>query len=223
MQSNLIQVKADQDSRVLILSSSVQKVFCAGADLKERALMSQDEVKSFVQKLQATFNMLEDLEIPTIACIDGFALGGGLEMALACDLRVAGPNARVGLVETSIGVIPGAGGTFRLPRAIGLAKAKEMIFTSAIYDSEQAKALDLFSYIGEEPLAKALEIASLICQNAPVAVKMAKKSVNLAFGLDRTRAMTIEGLCYAQIVNTEDRVEALNAFKEKRKPVFKGK
>ena len=223
MQQGLRCIAQDPEPRALILTSSVEKVFCAGADLKERASMSSEEVKTFVAKLQETFNMLEDLEIPTIACIDGFALGGGLEMALACDLRVAGLNAKVGLVETSIAVIPGAGGTYRLPRAVGLAKAKEMVLTAGVYDSEQAKSLGLFSYVGPEPFAKALEIAQAIGKNGPVAVKMAKKALNLGFGQDRARAMAIEGLCYAQIVNTEDRVEALNAFKEKRKPVFKGR
>lgn len=223
MQESLTEVSKDSDSRTLILNSTVPNIFCAGADLKERATMSQSEVKEFVRKLQQTFNMIEDLEVPTIACIDGFALGGGLEMALACDIRVAGVNAKVGLVETSIAVIPGAGGTYRLPRVVGLSKAKEMVFTAGIFDARKAYEFGVFAYVDEKPFEKAVEIADNIAKNAPIAVRMAKKSIDLGFNKERQTAMSIEGLCYAQIVNTEDRLEALQAFKEKRKPQFKGK
>lgn len=223
MQQSITEISKDPDSRTVILHSTVPNVFCAGADLKERAQMTPSEVKVFVNKLQQTFNMLEDLDIPTIACIDGFALGGGLEMALACDIRVGGFSAKVGLVETSIAVIPGAGGTYRLPRVVGLSKAKEMVFTAGIYEAKKALEFGIFSQIDEKPFDKAVEIAGNIGKNGPLAVKMAKRALDLGFNKERSTAMSIEALCYAQIVNTEDRLEALQAFKEKRKPQFKGK
>ena len=223
LQGHLLSIQSDVSARTLIIKSEVEKIFCAGADLKERVSMSQAEVEAFVNTLRYTFNLLEDLSIPTIACVDGYALGGGLEMALACDLRIAGPLAKVGLVETGIAVIPGAGGTYRLPKLVGLQRAKEMVFTAAIYSAEQAKELGVFSQVSENPFDKCKEIAASIAKNGPVAIKMAKKAMDLGWGKDRSTGMSIEALCYAGVVGTEDRVEALNAFREKRKPVFKGR
>ena len=185
--------------------------------------MSQEDVEAFVSKLRHTFNMIEDLSIPTIACIEGFALGGGLEMALACDLRIGSPNAKVGLVETKIAVIPGAGGTFRLPRLIGLQRAKEMVFTAGIYNADKAKEYGILADVCQDAYGKCQEIVNAIGNNGPIAIKMAKKAMDLGYGKEKTTGFNIEGLCYATIVKTEDRVEALKAFAEKRKPVFKGK
>lgn len=223
LQGHLADLQVDVNAKTLILNSNVENVFCAGADLKERMLMPENQVEAFVKSLRVTFNMIEDLPFPTIACIEGFALGGGLEMALACDLRIGSPNAKVGLVETGIAGIPGAGGTYRLPRLIGLQRAKEMIYTAGIYQADKAKDFGVFNEISKNALERCMEIAENIGKNGPVAVKMAKKAIDLAWGKDRNTGMDIEGLCYAGIVGTEDRVEALTAFKEKRKPIFKGK
>ena len=223
LQNHLKSLHFDKEAKTLILKSAVSNTFCAGADLKERAVMPAEDIEKFVNNLRFTFDLLEDIEIPTIACIEGYALGGGLEMALACDLRIASPLAKVGLVETGIAVIPGAGGTFRLPKIVGLQRAKEMIFTASIYNAETAKNFGLFNEVADDAYGKSVEIANNISKNGPIAVKMAKKALNLSFGKERATAMSIEGLCYAQVIHTEDRTEALSAFKEKRKPVFEGK
>lgn len=222
MIENLQKISDDPESRCVIIRSKVENAFCTGADLKERASMSQADTEKFVSKLRSTFNMIEDLTIPTIACIEGYALGGGLEMALACDLRYGSPSAKIGLVETSIAVIPGAGGTYRLPKVVGLQKAKEMVFTAGIYSAEDAKKFGIFNDVASDAYVKCLEVAASIGKNGPVAVRMAKQAMNLGFGQDRGTGMDIESLCYAKIVGTQDRIEGLLAFKEKRKPVFKG-
>ncbi len=223
LQDHLKTIAKDQEARVMVLRSTVDNIFCAGADLKERAGMAKEDVAEFVWGLRNSFNMIEDLPIPTIACVDGFALGGGLEMALACDLRYAGLKAKVGLVETKIAVIPGAGGTFRLPKVVGIQRAKEMVFTAKVIDAKIAKEYGIFCDVVEDVYGKCVEVAGEIMKNGPIAVKMAKKSIDLGYAKERSTGMQVEALCYAGIVDTEDRVEALMAFKEKRSPVFKGK
>jgi methylglutaconyl-CoA hydratase len=223
MQNHLVSLQSDPDAKVLIIRSTVENIFCAGADLKERAEMSNEEVGNFVHKLRHTFNLIEDVPVPTVACVEGVAFGGGLEMALACDFIVGGTKSKVGLVETSIAVIPGAGGTFRLPKVVGLNRAKEMIFTAGIYSADTAHKYGIFNHVSDTPYEKALEIAAAVSKNGPIAVKMAKKALNTSHAKDRDTAMTIEASCYSGIINTQDRIEALKAFKEKRKPVFTGK
>ena len=169
------------------------------------------------------------MRIPTIAAIDGPALGGGLEMTLCCDFRLAGPNAIMGLPETSLGIIPGAGGTQRLARLIGLSRAKQLIFTSHRFDSKQGRSLGiintLFNNDGQEPLditssglEQAIELAQRILPQAPLAIQMAKKAIDEGSSLDLGTGLEIEQLCYAPLFKTEDRLEGLRAFKEKRKP-----
>ncbi|CAG9318468.1 unnamed protein product [Blepharisma stoltei] len=221
--SHLQCLKFDNEARVVILKSGVSGTFCAGADLKERLQMTPDQVAVFVDKLRSSFTMLEDLPIPSIACIDGYALGGGLELALSCDLRVSGPNSKVGLPETALAIIPGAGGTQRLAKLIGIVRAKEMIYTAQQYNANTAHSYGIFNSVHENPYEKALEIANTIANNGPVAIRMAKKAIDLGYGKDKATGMSIEQLCYAQVIPTEDRVEALKAFNEKRKPIFKGK
>lgn len=216
-------VQNDAGARAVLLRSAVKNVFCAGADLKERAEMSADEVAAFVLKLRSTFTALEDLPVPTIAVIEGFALGGGLEMALACDMRVASPEATIGLVETGLAIIPGAGGTYRLPRLIGLPRAKEMILTATRYTAAQCLQYGVLNQVADNATEAAQALAAKICQNGPVAVRMAKRAIDTSFGKDRVSGLSIEGLCYAQVIPTVDRLEALQAFKEKRKPKFIGK
>eukprot|EP00899_Mesostigma_viride_P003966 jgi/Mesvir1/13570/Mv02989-RA.1 len=148
--------------RAVILRSTVDKVFCAGADLKERLAMSEQETLAFVNRLRSTFSQVAELPMATIAAIEGHALGGGLELALACDLRVASKGARLGLPETSLAIIPGAGGTQRLPRLIGVSKAKEMIFTGAIVDGVGAASIGLVDDCVDD--GKAYERALLLAQ-----------------------------------------------------------
>ena len=217
-------LKADRGARVVVLHSLVDGVFCAGADLKERATMAQPEVERFVKGLRAAFTALEDLPQPTIAAIEGAALGGGLEMALACDLRVAGGDAKLGLPETGLAIIPGAGGTQRLPRLIGRSKAKDLIFTGRRLNATAAEALGLVDHAAPagQVLAKALELAREILPNGPVALRAAKAAINRGLELDREAAMAVERACYAEVIPTKDRLEGLAAFREKRKPVYRG-
>ncbi|KAM6469933.1 methylglutaconyl-CoA hydratase, mitochondrial isoform 3-T3 [Liasis olivaceus] len=143
-------LKTDKKVRTVIFRSEVPGVFCAGADLKERAKMHASEVSSFVSKARTTINEMANLPVPTIAAIDGIALGGGLELALACDIRVAATSAKMGLVETKLAIIPGAGGTQRLPRTIGVSLAKELIFSARVVDGEEAKSIGLISHVVEQ-------------------------------------------------------------------------
>ncbi|WCJ25817.1 Enoyl-CoA hydratase mitochondrial [Euphorbia peplus] len=218
-------ISSDDSAKVVMISSSVPKVFCAGADLKERKLMTQSEVQSYVNSLRSTFSFIEELHIPTIAVIEGAALGGGLEMALSCDLRICGEDAVLGLPETGLAIIPGAGGTQRLPRLVGKSVAKELIFTGRKIGGREAMSMGLVNYSvpAGEAHSKALEVAREINQKGPIAIKMAKRAINEGIQLDLASALEVEEECYEQILNTEDRLEGLAAFAEKRKPVYTGK
>uniref|UniRef100_A0A3P9NA45 AU RNA binding protein/enoyl-CoA hydratase n=1 Tax=Poecilia reticulata TaxID=8081 RepID=A0A3P9NA45_POERE len=177
-------IKKNNKVRSVILSSLVPGIFCAGADLKERAKMHQSEVGPFVSKARALITELDHLSVPTIAAVDGAALGGGLEMALACDIRIASSSAKMGLVETQLAIIPGAGGTQRLPRIIGVSLAKELIFTARIVDGKEASRLGLVNHSveqndsGDAAYLYALELARQINPQGPIAVRMAKLAIN---------------------------------------------
>ncbi|KAK7330814.1 hypothetical protein VNO77_25017 [Canavalia gladiata] len=211
-------------ANVAMIRSSVPGVFCAGADLKERRTMNQSEAKFFVNFLRSTLSYLEAVRVPTIAVIEGVALGGGLEMALACDIRICGENALMGLPETGLAIIPGAGGTQRLPRLVGKAIAKDIIFTGRKIDGREALSMGLVNYCVPtgEAYSKALSIARDINQKGPVAVRMAKRAINEGVETDLISALVLEEDCYDQVLNTKDRLEGLAAFAEKRKPRYTG-
>lgn len=215
----------DPSVRVVVLHSLVEGVFCAGADLKERAGMTPEEAEAFVKRLRAAFTALERLPMPVIAALEGAALGGGLELALACDLRVAGAAARLGLPETSLAIIPGAGGTQRLPRLIGRSRAKELIFTARRLSSAEALACGVVDRSVEagSALAAALDLAREILPNGPVALRAAKEAIDAGLDRDRDGGLAVEEACYARVLPTEDRLEGLAAFREKRKPVYRGR
>ncbi|XP_074136776.1 methylglutaconyl-CoA hydratase, mitochondrial isoform X3 [Sminthopsis crassicaudata] len=202
-------LKSDKKVRTVIVRSEVPGVFCAGADLKERTQMNLKEVGSFVSKSRALMNEMANLPVPTIAAIDGIALGGGLELALACDIRVAG-------------------GTQRLPRAIGMALAKEMIFSARVLDGQEAKSIGLISHVleqnemGDAAYRKALALAREFLPQGPVAMRVAKLAINQGMEVDLVTGLAIEEACYAQTIPTKDRLEGLLAFKEKRPPRYKG-
>ncbi|CAL5056800.1 unnamed protein product [Urochloa decumbens] len=217
------EVEADAAANVVLVSSSVPKVFCAGADLKERRLMGPNEVRDFVNSLRSTFSSIEALSIPTIAVVEGAAFGGGLELALSCDLRVCGKDAKFSLPETGLAIIPGAGGTQRLPRIIGRSRAKELIFTGRRFDAVEAVTMVNYCVPTGEAYQKALEIAREINQKGPLAIKTAKKAINQGTEVDMTSALAVEEECYEQVLHTQDRLEGLAAFAEKRKPVYTGK
>ncbi|KAJ6804362.1 putative enoyl-CoA hydratase 2, mitochondrial [Iris pallida] len=218
-------IARDPSAKVLVLSSAVPRVFCAGADLKERRVMNPSEVQQFVNSLRSTFSSLEELSIPTIAVIEGAALGGGLEMILSCDLRICGGDATFSMPETGLAIIPGAGGTQRLPRIVGRSIAKELIFTGRRFDSKEALSMGLVNYCvpAGEAYLKALQISRDINQKGPLAVKMAKQAINQGLEVELSSALAMEEECYEQILNTQDRLEGLAAFAEKRKPRYIGK
>ncbi|XP_025107122.1 methylglutaconyl-CoA hydratase, mitochondrial-like isoform X2 [Pomacea canaliculata] len=222
------QVKFDNAVRCVIIRSEVPGVFCAGADLKERAQMTNAEVSAFVQKLRFSLSELAGLPVPTIAAIDGAALGGGLELALACDMRIAACSAKIGLVETSLAIIPGAGGTQRLPRIVGVARAKELIFTSRVLDGVQAEKMGVVNHVVEQnkegtaAYERALTLAEEIIPQGPVALRMAKLAINQGSEVDISSGLKYEEAYYAQVIPTKDRIEGLMAFKEKRRPKYKG-
>ncbi|KAI0082417.1 ClpP/crotonase [Panus rudis PR-1116 ss-1] len=222
----LEKVQFDKGTRVLIVRSSTLGSFCAGADLAERRTMTQVQVDKFLLDLRGALNKLENLPIPTIAAIDGPALGGGLELALACDLRVAGHSVtKIGLPETKLGIIPGAGGTQRLTRLLGLAKAKNLIFTGRALTAQQALDYGVVDYVSEAETSavdRAVELATEISVNAPLALKAAKQAISRAPELALESGLDFERASYEPLLKTKDRVEALEAFKEKRQPVFKG-
>jgi len=221
-------LKHDKDVRAVIVSSLVPGIFCAGADLKERAKMSPAEVGPFVSRLRAMVSGLNTLPVPVIAALDGAALGGGLEIALACDLRTASSSAKMGLVEAKLAILPGAGGSQRLPRLVGVAVAKELIFTGRVLDGNQAHKIGLVNHVveqnkeGNAAYHKAVELAQEIAANGPVAVRMAKQAINYGSEVDLATGLAFEESCYAQIIPTKDRLEGLQAFKEKRPPKYIG-
>ncbi|XP_067424562.1 methylglutaconyl-CoA hydratase, mitochondrial isoform X3 [Emydura macquarii macquarii] len=192
-------LKSDKKVRTVIFRSEVPGIFCAA-----------------------------NLPVPTIAAIDGIALGGGLELALACDIRVAASSAKMGLVETKLAIIPGAGGTQRLPRTIGVSLAKELIFSARTVDGEEAKSIGLISHVveqnesGDAAYRRALALAQEFLPQGPVAMRVAKLAINQGMEVDLVTGLAIEEACYAQTIPTKDRIEGLLAFKEKRPPRYKG-
>ncbi|RXW17848.1 hypothetical protein EST38_g7993 [Candolleomyces aberdarensis] len=204
----------DKSVRVLILHSTTVGSFCAGADLIERRSMTQMQVTKFLTDLRDALGKLEALPMPTIAAIDGPALGGGLEMSLACDLRVAGHNVtKIGLPETGLGIIPGAGGTQRVTRIIGPSRAKDLIFTARPLTATQALDWGLVNYISDPDTTG---------YDPPLALRAAKQAISRSEDLALETGLDFERATYETLLKTQDRLEALSAFKEKRKPLFKG-
>jgi len=198
--------------------------FSTGADLKERRTLTPDQVRRFIFTIRDTFTAVEQVRVPVIAAINGFAFGGGLELALACDLRIATSNAVMGLTETSLAIIPGAGGSQRLPRIVGIARAKELIFTARRIDAATALGMGLVNRVVEPPelMPAALKLAREIAKNGPVGVAQAKFAINYGMEASLGVALPLESKAYEVTIPTKDRLEALAAFAEKRKPVFKG-
>lgn len=221
-------LKHDKNVRTVIVRSLVPGIFCAGADLKERAKMAPSEVGPFVSKLRAMVSGLSILPMPVIAALDGAALGGGLEIALACDLRTAASSTKMGLVETKLAILPGAGGSQRLPRLVGVPTAKELIFTGRVLDGKEAHEIGLVNHVvdqnkeGDAAYLQALKLAGEIAVNGPVAVRMAKLAINYGSEVDLATGLAFEETCYAQVIPTKDRLEGLQAFKEKRPPKYIG-
>lgn len=211
----------------LIIKSSRPEVFCAGADLKERATLSPIAARTLSGDLRCAFTELATLQCPTIAVVDGFALGGGAELALACDLRVAGPKAEFGFPETGLAIIPGAGGTQRLPRLIGISKAKDLILTGRRVQAAEADRIGLADYVasgekGDTAFDKALSLARRMAECGPLALQLAKVAIDGGVETDISTGLALEAACYYQTISTNDRNEGVAAFNERRKPVYTG-
>jgi len=220
----IAELREDAAARCLILRSAGDH-FCAGADLKERRGMTLDQIREFVPRLSAVCRGVAALPFPTIAAVRGTAAGGGCELALACDLRIAADDAKIGLRETALAIIPGAGGTARLPRIAGMAVAKRWIFTAAMFGAAAAHAdgvVDAVVPAGSLD-AEAMAMAESIAANGPVAVRLAKQSIEGGWDVSMDEALALEWQCYEGVLTTKDREEALAAFAEKRPPRFSGK
>ena len=213
------------DIRCVILTGAGEKAFCAGADLKERAGLAPNEVKKFILTIRNLLTSIQNLPMPVISAVNGIALGGGTEVALASDIRIASENATMGLTETRLAIIPGGGGTQRLPRVVGVAKAKEMIFTGRRVGAAEALDIGLVNQVASpEGLMEAcLDMAAMIAETGPIAVEMAKYAIDKGIGTDLATGLAIESNAYRVTIPTEDRTEGLTAFREKRKPVYKGR
>jgi len=218
-------LKFNTNVRVVIITGAGRKAFCAGADLKERTTFDELQVKEFIFTIRNLFTSIENLNKPVIAAINGVALGGGTELALACDIRIAAMNASMGLTETRLAIIPGAGGTQRLPRLIGRGKAKELIFTGRRVDAREALQIGLVNqiYDPESLLTECQKMAAMICETGPIAIEQAKYAINYGLETDLHTGLGIESNAYWVTIPTEDRLEGLAAFQAKRKPVYKGK
>lgn len=219
------ELRHDDTVRAVIVTGAGDKAFCAGADLKERKGMPQELVARAVLRIQDTVNAIAALPMPVIAAINGVAFGGGTEIALAADIRIAASSVKMGLTETSLAIIPGAGGTQRLARIVGIAKAKELIFTARRIDAQTAQGIGLVNQVvaDEELQATAKALADEISTNGPMAVRQAKFAIDQGFDTDLKTGLMIERKAYEIIIPTEDRVEGLQAFAEKRKPNYKGR
>jgi enoyl-CoA hydratase/carnithine racemase len=217
-------VRHDETVRAVILTGA-GKSFCAGADLKERRAMTLEETRSFLRSLNNVVDAVAAFPRPVIAAINGAAFGGGLELALACDFRIAAEGAQLGLVETRLGIIPGAGGTQRLARLVGLAAAKELIFTGRRIDATQADRAGIVSNVvpADQLMDAARSLAAELAGAGPLAVTQAKKAIDGGFDLPMAAALAHERDCYEVVLESEDRNEGLAAFAEKRLPNFKGK
>lgn len=214
----------DRETRVVIVTGSGEKAFCSGADLKERRTLTEDQVRRYIFLIRETFNKIERIPKPVIAAINGVAFGGGTELALVCDLRIAEEHIKMGLTETSLAIIPGAGGTQRLPRLIGKAKAKELIFLAKRVTAQEAESLGMVNRVVPQgkALEEAMELANQIKQNGPLALTQAKIAIDQGMETDLMTGLVIETKAYETLIPTKDRLEGLQAFKEKRKPQYTG-
>ncbi len=217
-------VLAQLDGVSVVIVRSDLPHFCAGADLKEREQLPQEQVSGAVAAIRASLDAIARLPQPTIAAVGGAATGGGAELALACDLRIMAEDVLFGLTETSLGVIPGAGGTQRLPRLIGPSKARELIFTAATLDAAACFDLGLANRLAKPELLDdaAKSFAGELARNAPLALRAAKQAILKGLELPLSEGLLVEAEAYAGLVGTGDRDEGLRAFLAKRPPKWRG-
>ncbi len=218
--SALDELQNDGEIRVIILTGSGEKSFVAGADIKEFSNFNQEKAEELARNGQnSLFDKIENLNKPVIAAVNGFALGGGLELAISCHIRYASENAKLGLPEVTLGLIPGYGGTQRLPKLVGKGIANEMIFSAKMIPAQRAKEIGLVNEVFpvEELLAKTKELASIIAKNSPMAISKAIKATNLS---DTDKGFEAEIKSFGELFDMDDKKEGVSAFLEKRKPNF---
>ena len=221
----LDEIENDDELRVLVITGAGDKAFVAGADINE--LVDRDALigRRVSRQRQEIFSRIENLHVPAIAAINGYALGGGLELALACSIRVCSDKAQFGAPEVKLGIIPGDGGTQRLPRLVGLGRAMELILTGDFIDAEEAYRIGLVNKIvpHEQLMEKAMELAKKIASRPPLAVRYAKETVNRSLEGSTVSGFALESFLHALSCTTEDKKEGVSAFLEKRKGKFKGR
>lgn len=219
------QLGADHEVRVVLITSTHQRAFCVGADLKERASFTDADLMAQRPVTRAAYHAVLSLPVPAIAVVEGFALGGGFEIALSCDLIIAGSAAVVGLPEVSVGVIPGGGGTQLLTRRVGWSRAAGMIFTARRMPAAEAARLGVVDEVVDAGAARerGLELAAQIAANSPVGLRQAKRAMRLGGDVDLATGLEVEDGCWRATAFSGDRVEGVAAFNEKREPVWSGR
>lgn len=221
----LQELEDDEELRVLVITGAGDKAFVAGADISELVDRDSRLGRKVSRERQEVFSRIENLPVPVIAAVNGFALGGGLELALACSIRVCSDKAQFGAPEVKLGIIPGDGGTQRLPRLVGLGRALEMILTGDFIDAQEAYRIGLVNKVvpAEKLMEAAMELAQRIASRPPLAVRYAKEAVNRSQEGDSYSGFALESYLHALSCTTEDKKEGVAAFLEKRKGTFKGK
>lgn len=222
LKSLIHSIMVDDEIKVIILTGAGDKAFVAGTDVVKLAQMSCLEARSFAKLAGEVINGIENLDQPTIAAVNGFALGGGCELAMACDLRIASENAKFGQPEINLGIIPGSGGTQRLPRLVGIAKAKEMLYTGRIIGAREALDIGLVNHVVPQRtvMEEALKVAEIISEKSNVILKLMKSVVTKGMNIDLMTALDYEIESFALCFSTEARKEGMEAFIKKRKPNF---
>lgn len=220
----LEEVLPKEDLKALIITGAGDKAFVAGADIAQMNEMKERDFQDYVDYAHRVYELIENEPCPSIAAINGYALGGGCELALACDIRIASEKARLGFPEVKLGIFPGWGGTQRITRILGLGKTKELVFTGEMINAEEALRIGLVERVvpQEEVHNEAKKLAGAIAKRGPIAVRMSKTAINAGSEMDLQKALLLEKTLVSLCFDSQDRVEGMKAFLEKREPAFTG-